>query len=210
MSHIFKGPKHMWTLQNLIQLAVEGCGKLKVIISTSLVRSLPQLNELYIMDCEALEQIVEDDEENQNISNPCFRQVCFPKLKWFVVKNCNKLKCLFRMNTANEFPKLEELVIMEASDLEEVFGVSDQCEREQAIQNDLFPKLKFVLLAELPSLTNVWPYKLQTVEHRIVVNCPKLFLKSTITVEYMRNVYGPPSNDEIDGKLHSLFICSFM
>ena len=171
MRHIFKGPKHMW--------------------------SLPQLNVLVITNCEALEKIVEEDEQNQNISNPCF---CFPQLKRVIVKNCNKLKHLFRMNTANEFSKLQELVIMEASDLEEVFAVSDECEREEAMQNNVRPKLKLAMLVELPSLANVWPYKLQTVEHRIVVKCPKLSLTSTITIEDL----------EVLSKLQFLFLCSFI
>ena len=171
-------PKRLLNLQNLLLLVVRKCGKLKAMFSVSVLRSLPQLKGLLIIECEELEQITIEDEENENMSNPYFQKGCFPQLKVLFIWHCNKLKCLFSISTSQEFPQLEYLIIKEASQLEEVFE-SEKCKTEERKEVAL-PKLKCLFLLQLPSLINFCHgIEFQTVTY-VVQNCPNLSLATDL------------------------------
>ncbi|CAI8586530.1 unnamed protein product [Vicia faba] len=72
---------------------------------------------LVVEQCEELEQIIEDEEENENVPNP---QVCFPQLKFLLVTHCNKLKHLFYIPTSHEFPELEHVMLMQLPNLNNI------------------------------------------------------------------------------------------
>ena len=63
LRYICKGDKKSLNLlQNLQQMEVSGCRKLKSIFSACISGGLPQLKELKIENCSQLQQIIEDKE----------------------------------------------------------------------------------------------------------------------------------------------------
>ena len=176
MEYLCLSPKCLLNLQNI---TLSRCGKLTALFSVSALRSLPQLNELIIIECEELEKITIQDEENENMLNPYSQKICFPQLKVLLIKHCNKLKHLFSISTSRKFPRLKCLMIKEASHLQEVFE-NEKCETEER-KELVFPELKYLLLMQLPSLTNAWQQiEIQTVTCRVVQNCPNLSLATTL------------------------------
>ncbi|KAI9117808.1 hypothetical protein K1719_011223 [Acacia pycnantha] len=170
LTHIWRGAKNCFLLQHLESLKVVSCGNLKQVFPSSILKSLPQLKTLDIEDCEELEEIIEE-EDDQNVSNSS-RQLLFPKLVTIVIKRCHKLKCVFpNISACRVIPNLRALYIEDTPALEQVFG------HEQHDTN-----LEYVLLWNLPSLTSVAPsIALQTVKYIVVQQCPKLSLTSSIT-----------------------------
>ncbi|KAI4313193.1 hypothetical protein L6164_026191 [Bauhinia variegata] len=69
LSYIFKGPIKFILLQNLQQLQIRVCEKLKFIFSATIIRSLPLLENLHIRDCPQLEQIIEDEETQEFLNH---------------------------------------------------------------------------------------------------------------------------------------------
>ncbi|GAU51536.1 hypothetical protein TSUD_414000 [Trifolium subterraneum] len=137
---------------------------------------------LVLEQCEELEQIIEDDDkENENVPNP---QVCFPQLKFLLVTHCNKLNHLLYIHTSHEFPELEYLALNQNSSLVQVFNIGSGV-REGTVEV-LLPKLKHVILMELPNLNNICQgIEFQTLTNLLVHNCPKFSLTSTTTNEDM-------------------------
>ncbi|XP_073221261.1 uncharacterized protein [Cicer arietinum] len=189
LTYIWKGAKHFVTLQNLKFLYIWGCQKLKAIFSSAVSRSLPQLKILVILQCEGLEEIIEDSEELENTSNTATApKVCFSKLKLLLVTQCNNLKRLFNLSASHEFPELEYLIINQDRNLEEVFEC-EQGMRERNVEVFL-PELKHVILMQLPNLNNISQrIEIKTLTNLFVHNCPKLSLTSTTTIEDMLQSY---------------------
>ncbi|KAF7815616.1 putative disease resistance protein [Senna tora] len=86
---------------------------LKFLFSPVIHKSLSELRQLHIYDCEELEGIIAENEETQ-------AEVCFPKLRELRVMRCNKLKHLFSATTTITLPQLNSLCISEAAQLEVV------------------------------------------------------------------------------------------
>ncbi|KAF7842972.1 putative disease resistance protein [Senna tora] len=140
--------------------------------------SLPQLSEIFVLDCEELVQIIEETDQNPNL----LCQECFPNLATIYVKRCKRLTCLFSISSCGMLPNLENLKIEDASELEQVFEYKQGETREMVIK-DVFPKLETLVLKNLPSLDSVCQgFDFQTVPERFVQDCPKISLTSTITV----------------------------
>ncbi|CAK7340826.1 unnamed protein product [Dovyalis caffra] len=89
--------------QKLTKLSVEGCGKLKYLFTSSMVKSLARLERLEICDCNLMEEIIARE-------GAIGREVAFPKLGF--LKLCG-LPNLIRFCTSNLIicPFLKELQI---------------------------------------------------------------------------------------------------
>lgn len=186
LRHIWKSSKHFVCLQvqHLHELHICNCPKLKVIFSVSILRMLPLLKILIVKHCEELEQIIEDDKENGNGSNPQSPKVCFSHLKLLLVSHCNNLKHLFLISIYHEFPELEHLILNQNTRLVQVFQ-GETGVREGRVEV-LLPKLKHVVLMQQPNLINLCDgIEFQTVINLLVHDCPKFSLTSTTTVEDM-------------------------
>lgn len=171
----FVGPKNSFALLNLTTITIKGCEKLQIIFSASILRCLPQLDELYIKECEELKHILEDNLEDQNVSNSSSSATCFPNLKVLIVEYCNKLKYVFPVSICNELPLLKGLFIGNAKELEEIFKTSE------GIEKVTIPNLILVAFCDLPSLSQAQEIQFQRAEYRIIENCDKLSLTSTST-----------------------------
>jgi len=183
LMYIWMGAKHSASLQYLHKINIFNCPKLKSIFSISVLRVLPLLKILVVEQCEELEQIIEDDaEENENVQSP---QVCFSQLKFLLVAHCNKLKHLFYIRTSQVFPELEYLILDQDSSLVQVFKAGPGV-RDGRVEV-LLPKLKYVMLMQLPNLNDVCQgiVGFQTLTNLSVHNCPKFSITSTTSVEDM-------------------------
>ncbi|KAK7246573.1 hypothetical protein RIF29_41442 [Crotalaria pallida] len=167
LRYISMAPPQCLSFHNLHNLKVIGCGKLSCIFPISVARSLPQLNRLEIENCDELERLVEED--HIEIS----QDICFPNLTGIFISRCNNLKYLFFISHPDEFPKLYDLSIEEASQLEEVFrwGMGETQRRV----NTMLPELTELLLRKLPCLTNICQgLNLEIIGKASINNCPKL------------------------------------
>jgi hypothetical protein len=135
-------------------------------------RSLPELMELCIYNCDELEQIVEANEELLQLSNA---ELYFPKLKQITVKNCNKLKSLFPLSMVKMLPQLSILDLSRATQLQEVFrhGQGDGVMNQKEI---VLPNLTEITFSELPNFVDICHgcklHAVKLIKLRIS-NCPK-------------------------------------
>ncbi|XP_031283568.1 probable disease resistance protein At4g27220 [Pistacia vera] len=147
----------LMSLQNLTNLEVDSCSRLRYIFSATLARNMMKLKYLDISNCAELEQIiVVEEEEYQAFLNNNLQPETFRNLLEVVVESCSKLKCLFPTTIARGLQQLEELYVEDNFQLEEVFGhkeVAGIMEDEEI----MLPQLNYLKLRELPSLTNFCP-----------------------------------------------------
>lgn len=184
MTSLFEGPKSSFALLNLTTIKIVQCEKLEIIFSDSILKCLPQLVHLIINECGELKNIIEDDSENQNMSNSSSSKTCFPKLRILVVDKCNKLKSVFPVSVCNELPELNVLIVRESHEIEEIF----QSEGEEGIQKVMPPNLKVVVVGNLPSLSETHIIQFQTVKYNFVQNCQKLSFTSVSTYADFTNI----------------------
>ncbi|XP_028773325.1 uncharacterized protein LOC114730425 isoform X2 [Neltuma alba] len=149
---ICDGPKYTLSLKNLKKIKIIACKSLKTVFSVSILRSLPELWKLEIMDCEELVNIVDEDDE-ENAGDHLSHDPCFPKLYELHVKSCNRLKYLFSISVSGFLPNLMFLSIKEASKLEHV--LIRQGETKEMVMKDLLPELCSLHFEELPSLVGI-------------------------------------------------------
>ncbi|XP_027329664.1 probable disease resistance protein At1g61300 [Abrus precatorius] len=168
--------KNSFILQNLKKVEIVKCEKLEAIFPASCLRYLPELEVLCIINCNELKHIIEENTENHNLSNFLASQPCFPKLKMLIIENCYKLKRFISASKC-DLPKLQVLIIREASELEELIG-----------EGNVIGNVKL----ELPMLKALIFWKLtkfcQEIEShvevdRVVHDCPNLSLTSTAILE---------------------------
>ncbi|KAI9071364.1 hypothetical protein K1719_046676 [Acacia pycnantha] len=167
---IYVEPKKFFSFQNLYRVVFAGCKQLQFILSASTARSMPELKALFILDCEELVSIIEDDKENQqNPFDP--HQSCFPQLHRIEVKQCKKLKCLFSISTCPKLPSLQTLEIEDAPELVQVFEWKQGAPQELVIK-DVLPNLLGIRLVNLPSLHTIYQgIDFQTLKVRLVRDC---------------------------------------
>jgi hypothetical protein len=114
-------------------------------------RSLPELMELCLYDCQQLKQIVAVNEELVQLSNA---ELYFPKLQGIRVRNCNKLKSLFPISMVTMLPQLSTVRLSDATQLQEVFrhGREDDIMNQKEI---VLPNLEEIRLSNLPNFVDI-------------------------------------------------------
>lgn len=181
---IWKGNHSVVYLKNLKLMKVKDCGKLRYLFSRTLAEGLGNLEDLSILKCDLMEEIVSVDEaeveqgaaQERNVSSapqPMF----FPNLKKLLIGKCNKMKRVLSLTNAHNLKQLEELTVASCNHMERIITVSDE---EKAAENkNVLPKLKILALEDLPELDSVyngeiaalrWP----SLEELKVWDCPKL------------------------------------
>ncbi|KAK7371858.1 hypothetical protein VNO80_05224 [Phaseolus coccineus] len=164
-TNIWEATKNTFTLQHLKSLQILRCEKLEVIFPPCVLRCLPELNRLEVRECKELRQIIEEDLEDQKLSNPLSPQPCFPKLTTLIVEQCHKLKYFTSVSASNDFPNLDFLLINGATELLQ-FNETGKTQVE-------LPELKLLIFIDLSKFCQETQFL--HVKHRIVRNCPKLF-----------------------------------
>ncbi|XP_021596223.1 probable disease resistance protein At5g63020 isoform X2 [Manihot esculenta] len=129
MKNISKGPTELLHLPKLQIVCINGCQKLKVIFPASIARGLEQLKELELEDCDQLEAVIaEREEEEKRIDKVVFSQLI--SIRLYKLYN---LKAFCMDNLPLKWPTLEELSVDSCPKMK-TFAASDG--------NQITPKLK--------------------------------------------------------------------
>jgi hypothetical protein len=190
---IWKGPTQYLNLNNLEELEVFGCNKLKHLFTPILARSLQSLKRLEIRTCDEVEYLIAKDEEDQILSENHLQPLYFPKLEIVSVKGCNKLKFLFPITMADSLLKLTILKVKGASQLAEVFTNEDK--GDIVVQKDVrLPQICKIALKGLPSLVNFCPRNYHAILPKLsclkVQRCPNMTTKFTRTPDKSVHING--------------------
>ncbi|PPD75978.1 hypothetical protein GOBAR_DD27103 [Gossypium barbadense] len=185
LREVWSGPIQVEHFQNLTELTVFKCRRLRYIFSPTIARNLPQLCNLDINNCEELEQIIEKD---QTPSQHHLQPICFPNLRWIRIINCENLKCLFPITLAHGgLQNLELLNLSRVSKLEQVFEGDEgnvSKDKEKLIH---ILQLRSLRLYELPNLVSFSPvgyhfvFPFLTGLH--VEGCPNITTRFSVDLE---------------------------
>ncbi|KAB1670870.1 hypothetical protein [Gossypium barbadense] len=142
--------------------------------------SLSHLVHLAIVRCEEIERLIlAKDQVSSSSSNgdTSLQPTSFPNLTKIVVENCKNLNSLFPFGFVSVLSKLETLIVIGNSKLEQVFELEDEVE-VVAEEEMKFDKLKWLTLEELPGLIHFCPKGYHSVFPAMtelkVRDCPKL------------------------------------
>ncbi|OMO52543.1 Disease resistance protein [Corchorus capsularis] len=154
---IWRCPKQLMTLQNLEDIEVFGCNRLRYVFSPLLARNLPKLRHLKIEKCEDLEQIVDASSSSpQDPEQQSLNIISFPNLMQIEIESCNNLKYVFPISIVADLQRLGNIWISKARKLEQVFGCEDKADAKDHDQVEetvlLLPRLHKLYLQVLPSL----------------------------------------------------------
>ncbi|XVF78691.1 hypothetical protein PTKIN_Ptkin14bG0155800 [Pterospermum kingtungense] len=182
---LWKGPIQVVSFQNLTELIVKGCGRLRYIFSPTIARKLPQLSYLVIEDCDELEYFIEKVET----SSQDHQHIRFRNLNSIKIRHCAQLKSLFPVSVAHHLPKLEYLGFEGLSELEEVFEIGDEAnvseDKEKVIIQ--LPRLGILWLQRLPKLKSFSPmahhFVLPSLEDLLVRSCPNISTRFSLDSE---------------------------
>ncbi|XP_031249831.1 uncharacterized protein LOC116107676 [Pistacia vera] len=152
LSHIWKGDHQSISLCNLKRVGVYICYKLIKLFSPSLLKSLICLEEIYITECNNLEEIFEkkealDEELDHTITSPSLGN-----LTTITIDSCDKLKNLFTPSIVKCLVKLKSFVLWSCSTIEEIV-TNEKGEKKASIERIVFPSLYSLELEYLNSLT---------------------------------------------------------
>ncbi|CAL5202654.1 unnamed protein product [Lathyrus oleraceus] len=176
------GPKNSFSLNHLTVIKIRECEKLEIVFSTSILRCLPQLVALRIVECKELKHIIEDDLENDKSINFESTNTYFPKLEILIVGNCNKLKCVFPTSVCKELPNLKVLIIREAYGLQQIFKTEGD---DQKLE---IPNLEVVSFINLPNLSDAQKVHFEAINYRLVQNCHNFSLTSASKSDTTDNI----------------------
>ena len=181
LKFIWKSPTNFLSLQLLQLIYVDGCPKLKSIFSPTIIRSLPVLRQLEILNCEELEHIFDsgDAQELKSLFT-CSQQVCFPKLEQIKVQTCNLLKFLFHNFEAGHFPSLRILEILQCSQIEKCFSFESEADIDGKVGRDkdskqvLLQNLRNIILIHLPNFKEIHHgFQLKDDVYWTIKDCPE-------------------------------------
>ncbi|KAK1581075.1 hypothetical protein Q3G72_002823 [Acer saccharum] len=112
LRYIWKGPTQQVSLQSLTVVKVYTCSKLRYLFTLSLTRSLLQLEELNVWECDSLEHIVEIKEAEENVGGGGGNDVMFPKLRKLLLDRLENFISFFDSeNYSSTWPALQELIL---------------------------------------------------------------------------------------------------
>ncbi|XP_077242308.1 uncharacterized protein LOC143882767 [Tasmannia lanceolata] len=160
-------------LECLYYLGIRDCSVNRI---GEVAKSVPNLKELFLF------YIVGSDNIWQGMVKSGGRS-SFPKLQNITVLFCHGLKNLIPHDLLEQLDNLEEIIVANCSNMKEIFGakVVDENTSEivatcSVVDNNAFPKLRFLQLVQLPELRYIcqeafsWP-SLEIIQ---VSKCPNL------------------------------------
>ncbi|ESW14006.1 hypothetical protein PHAVU_008G245100, partial [Phaseolus vulgaris] len=178
-------------LCNLKVLSIYSCPVLTSLFVPSIAESLVLLEELKIINCNALRHIIDEVEEGNDVlsSTSSHSYLTLQKLRIIEIYGCNNLKYIFSENLAVGLMSLESVDIQRCLELKYVFNSEKKrnpavypSEKETNIIN--FSNLHVLRLLYLPNVIDIWPEncrpQLPSLKRIEYYECPKL-LNSSIS-----------------------------
>ncbi|QHO18839.1 uncharacterized protein DS421_11g323940 [Arachis hypogaea] len=101
------------SFQNLKELSVENCKGMTHLITSSIAKSLVQLERLFVINCEMIKDVVNVDEEEEAEEN-----IIFENLEYLKLSILNSLRSFCYGKHALIFPSLIEFVVEECPQME--------------------------------------------------------------------------------------------
>ncbi|KAE8125071.1 hypothetical protein FH972_019908 [Carpinus fangiana] len=133
-----KDPKPIFSFQNLQRVRIVGCWSLKSLFPASVARCLTQLQQLVIVDCEELEEIVAEEEAEQPIA-----RFVFPRVTVLHLVDLPRLERFYP--GVSEWPKLKNMLVafcpkveIFASELSSFQEILKESQVETPIKQPLF------------------------------------------------------------------------
>ncbi|KAL9366268.1 hypothetical protein Peur_037467 [Populus x canadensis] len=137
---IWKGPTSHVSLQSLADLHLDSLDKLTFIFTPSLVQSLPQLERLYISECDELKHIIREEDGEREIiqespespgqddqASPINveKEIVLPNLKELSIQQLSSIVCFsFGWCDYFLFPRLEKLKVHQCPKLTTKFATT--------------------------------------------------------------------------------------
>ncbi|XP_071723349.1 probable disease resistance protein At1g61190 [Rutidosis leptorrhynchoides] len=180
LRHVCKGLKDYATLKSLKDIKLVCCSKLISLFPSSLARSLVQLQNLLIHNCDESKHIIIMEKEEGEILIECQQgPLCFLNLTKVCIHGCPKLECIFPFSVSQGLVRLEDLDIKLWHDLRLVFSYERPEGEfgEHKNRDVLLPKLENLQLRHLKNLKGFSEGKRQwalpTLTELVVDECPK-------------------------------------
>ncbi|XP_060972966.1 disease resistance protein At4g27190 isoform X3 [Cannabis sativa] len=157
-------------MQNLKDINVERCHKLKYLFSSVVARSLAQLKTLKVKECENMQEIIVIKEAG-NEEGSSMETICFPKLEKVNLSSLSNVKTFSGGNhLAIECPSLKILEIEKCPKLKtfhkswsnEIEAAEEPLFNEKVVS---FPILEKLYLRSLGSVEMIWPNQFQEVSY---------------------------------------------
>ncbi|TYH74844.1 hypothetical protein ES332_D05G431500v1 [Gossypium tomentosum] len=169
------------SLQSLKVVRIESCGNLKTIFSPCLALSMLHLQELYISDCDRLEQVIGFGQEDEILENDC-PLYCWPKLRVLHILGCGSLKYIISTNTLIQ--SLESFHIENCHQLIQIYNTEQNIVLPELGSQESLTNLTSLELISLPELKYIWngPNHYLNLHRVQITDCDKLtYLFSEIT-----------------------------
>ncbi|KAH1063246.1 hypothetical protein J1N35_028233 [Gossypium stocksii] len=144
-------------------VTIKFCYKLKTIFSPCLAQSMLCIEELYVSDCNRLEQVIGFAQEEEIIKNDSHLYCC-PKLRILYINSCGSLKYVCANTWTQGLQSLESIQIIDCPQLMQIFNM-EQNENEEDVMVDgidvsnmknhypqLWPKLETVDIRKCKNL----------------------------------------------------------
>ncbi|KAA8524668.1 hypothetical protein F0562_011091 [Nyssa sinensis] len=108
-----KDPKGIVSFQSLKTVIIQKCGLLKSLCTSSVARTLEQLQLLVIISCTLMEELVAKEESGEVTD-----EIIFPQLKFLILVNLRNLTCFCRANYAFNMPSLRRAELVNCPRME--------------------------------------------------------------------------------------------
>ncbi|XP_028058088.1 disease resistance protein At4g27190-like isoform X2 [Camellia sinensis] len=177
LTNLWKGPTQLVWLGNLTSVKVRGCHKLESMFSLSIAGGLVQLQDLMILNCPMMEEIVSSEGGEHEIAAIATDKIEFPKLKILDLQRLQSFIGICKAMNAIELPQLSSLTLWKMPKLKRLCPASDSESNCDPIIQPLFNnKDKLATIEELTicgmeNLMEIWPGELEAKLREMTVQC---------------------------------------
>lgn len=150
LNFIWNGTLQNGSLENLECIELKNCGMLTSVFTSTLAQSLRKIRHLVISECESLETIIMQDDQDEGKS--------FQKIEEITIMRCSNLKVVLPSSfVVHGLPKLQRIYIEDCAKLENIFGLlGDDLPVDNKKFNAQLSNLVELHLTSLPNLKCIW------------------------------------------------------
>uniref|UniRef100_A0A5B6Z8R0 Uncharacterized protein n=1 Tax=Davidia involucrata TaxID=16924 RepID=A0A5B6Z8R0_DAVIN len=189
------------------QLALENCCRLRVlkikdchnlitIIPSNLRQWLQNLEELYVEDCDLVEEVCEF--EGLVVVDQEHEIATLPKIRELTLRTLPRLRNIFSPSASKGLVQLQKLEIDSCQMIEEIVATKRE-EEEEAINTIVFSKLRTLLLKNLPEFVGIYTLKWPSLEELTIASCPKM--RTFPSSKYLDMKEVKASDGQFEGKM---------